>query len=219
MYYCWLLIIFVLFPCKAQEHLTCLRTDDVINQPAQITTTNERQGRPGRRGLQGLKGEPGVPDNSLINSVRDDITRLLQRGFMEFDDGWITPFNGYQYKVNVNFQTWDESRIVCQSWGGELIIHGFRDHTAKETITRELDLIGSYWIGLNDKISEGNWRWVNGNRASTDDVTLWQSGQPNNSGGNQDCGYGYFTINQSNQFLAGDTQCTYRRRSICEKLI
>jgi len=230
MYYCWILIIFVFYPCNAQEHLTCMRTDDVINQSPQITTTNERQGRPGRRGPQGLKGakgdfvkgmkgDPGVPDNSLINSVRDDITRFLQRGFMELDDGWITPFNGYQYKVNVNTQTWDESRIVCQSWGGELIVHGFRDHTAKETITRELNLIGYYWIGLNDKDSEGHWRWVNGNRASTDDVTLWRSGQPNNSGGNQDCGYGYFTRNSRDQFRAGDDECFSRHKSICEKLI
>jgi len=107
-----------------------------------------------------------------------------------------TPFNGYRYKVNVNTETWDESRNVCQSWRGDLIVHGFRDHTARVTITRALALAsGYYWIGLIDKDSEENWRWVNGNRASTDDITLWIPGQPNSAGGNQDCGYGYFSRN------------------------
>ena len=65
-----------IFLCTAQEHLTCLRTDDVINRPPSTDQTNT-QGKPGKRGPRGLKGEPGVglkgepglPDNSLINTL------------------------------------------------------------------------------------------------------------------------------------------------------
>ena len=56
------------------------------------------------------------------------------RGYVELEDGWISPFNGYQYKVNDTRQSWNESRIACQSWGGDLIVHGFRDHTARQYV-------------------------------------------------------------------------------------
>ena len=64
---------FVLVYCGAQEHLTCLRTDNVIAPSPPSTNDNAQQGRPGRRGpvgLQGFKGEPGIPDNSLIDSLK-----------------------------------------------------------------------------------------------------------------------------------------------------
>jgi len=50
---------------------------------------------------------------------------------MELGDGWITPFNGYQYKVSTEWLSWDAGRNVCQSWEGDLIAHGFRDHVAR----------------------------------------------------------------------------------------
>ena len=71
---------FVLIYCGAQEHLTCLRTDDVIAPSPPSTNDNVQQGRPGRRGpvgLQGLKGEPGIPDNSLIDSLKGKKMDLL----------------------------------------------------------------------------------------------------------------------------------------------
>jgi len=225
MYYgcSWILIIFGLFPCNAQEHLTCLRTDDVINvtPPTTVTTV---QGRPGRRGpqgpkgdsIKGMKGEPGISDHSVIESLRDNITRVFQRGFMELEDGWITPFNGYQYKTTPNLGC---CRSVCQSWGGDLIVHGIRDHAARATIKRALRLNNDYWIGLNDKETEGNMMWLNGNRASVDDVTLWWPGQPNNNAGNANCVLMRFTNNAAGQFLANDQPCSELYKSICEKLI
>jgi len=69
-------VILAMYTCNAQDVLTCLRTDDIINQQRPLTTNT--QGRPGRRGPPGLKGEPGVglkgepgvPDNALINAVK-----------------------------------------------------------------------------------------------------------------------------------------------------
>ena len=50
---------------------------------------------------------------------------------MELKDGWVAPFNGYQYKITPNYQSWVASRNVCQSLGGDLIVHGFRDHAVR----------------------------------------------------------------------------------------
>ena len=73
------------FLCTAKEHFTCLRTDDVINQPPSTAQT-VTQGKPGERGPRGLKGEPGVglkgepgiPDNSLINSLKGNLFLIIQ---------------------------------------------------------------------------------------------------------------------------------------------
>ena len=78
MFYRLIVVCFAFSTCNAQEHLTCLRTDDVINPSPKPNRTNLPQGRPGRRGPPGpkgergvgLKGEPGIPDNSQVNMLR-----------------------------------------------------------------------------------------------------------------------------------------------------
>jgi len=42
---------------------------------------------------------------------------------MEMDDGWIAPFNGYQYKITPNKTSWDTTRSLCQNWDGDIIVH------------------------------------------------------------------------------------------------
>ena len=76
MMYQWTVLCFILTTCGAQQHLTCLRTDEIITPSPQTTEGNVQQGRPGRRGpigpvgLQGLKGEPGIPDSSVIDELK-----------------------------------------------------------------------------------------------------------------------------------------------------
>ena len=89
MMYQWTVLCFILAACGAQQHLTCLRTDEIITPSPPITDDNVQQGRPGRRGpigpvgLQGLKGEPGIPDNSVIDEFKgkkivDSASTLMQ---------------------------------------------------------------------------------------------------------------------------------------------
>ena len=51
----------------------------------------------------------------------------LRRGYMKLDDGWIAPFNGYQYKVTTNFTSWDVNRQICRNVGGDLIGKKFQE--------------------------------------------------------------------------------------------
>ena len=37
---------------------------------------------------------------------------------------WYSPLNGFQYKATPDAQSWNESRSVCQGWGGDLAVHG-----------------------------------------------------------------------------------------------
>jgi len=68
----------------------------------------------------------------LLLNVSDISTASLLRGFVELDDGWIAPFNGFQYKMNVKKRTWIDSRKICQSWGGDHIVYGFRDDNVRQ---------------------------------------------------------------------------------------
>ena len=60
------------------------------------------------------------------------ITSLLKRTYVELDDGWITPFNGFKYKKFNTSNTWPKCREFCQSLGGDLVVYGIRDSAVKK---------------------------------------------------------------------------------------
>ena len=77
-----------------------------------------------------LSSEPSTNSGLffLVHPIfADNLTRALLRGYMELEDGWIALFNGYQYKVTPNAQPWEDGRATCQTWGGDLIVYGFRN--------------------------------------------------------------------------------------------
>ena len=54
-------------------------------------------------------------------------TITLANGYISLENGWIAPFNGYQYKKTPTAAVWNESRQICQSWGADLIVYGVHD--------------------------------------------------------------------------------------------
>ena len=66
-----------------------------------------------------------------------------------------------------------------------------------------------WWMGFNDRSTEGTWEWASGQSVS---FTDWEPGEPNDAGFREDCG-------QLNRF-SGDTwndePCSSRFRYICE---
>ena len=75
-----------------------------------------------------------------------------------------------------------------------------------------------YWIGLNDIVNEGSWRWVNGHRAATNDVTLWMQNEPHGII-NKDCAGINFRNSQFDKNLAFDATCSRSYKAVCEKSI
>jgi hypothetical protein len=67
--------------------------------------------------------------------------------------------------------------------GGDLAsIHSDEDNTIV------FDLTGgdnTAWIGLHENVDEETWHWSDGSQL---DFTSWRNGEPNNHGGNEDCG-------------------------------
>ena len=86
----------------------------------------------------------------------------------------------YIYRLTPGSQSWQKSREICQSWGGDLAMHGIKILKNREKLIKNMSMSYYFWIGVNDIASEGNWVWVNGERAFRSEV-LWESG------------YGYYT--------------------------
>uniref|UniRef100_A0A3Q2QI44 CD209 antigen-like protein E n=1 Tax=Fundulus heteroclitus TaxID=8078 RepID=A0A3Q2QI44_FUNHE len=62
------------------------------------------------------------------------------------------------YLLSTNTGSWDEGREDCENRGGDLVvIDNSEEQRFISTFTDK-----EAWIGLNDKETEGSWKWVDG---------------------------------------------------------
>ena len=132
-------------------------------------------------------------------------------------NGLYLPPHVYIYKQTTRGLSWYGSQKFCRNWGGNLAVHGVKTLENRKKLIRTLSTnIPYYWIGANDIESEGNWVWIYGEHASSSELS-WRNGQPDNSGGNQDCLL--IRANPASSYfgLAYDYACATEWRGICEK--
>ena len=103
--------------------------------------------------------------------------------------------------------SWENARAVCLGFGGDLV----SINNEKERNFLYLDLNIASWIGLNDRLNEGQFVWSDGTPFSSSVYSNWPwlDGEPNNSG-NQDCV----------EIKSGgwdDQHCSEERFYICER--
>ena len=236
-------ILILVTACGSQEHLTCLRTDDILAQQNSQITQRTVQGPPGKRGakgqlgssgIKGQKGEPGIPDNPQMNIVRDQLHSITQelealknqtRDNRRVIDAVIksyvlyVPPNIYVYESTSPRQSWQESRQLCQNWGGDLAVHGVKTLQNRRKLFQSLSIDYHYWIGASDIASEGNWVWLNGERASSSEL-IWASARNEPNGGRREnCIVVVGEHNRSDVDLAHDNSCTNAHVGLCEKKI
>ena len=128
-----------------------------------------------------------------------------------------TSFGSSCYKLHTSPQNWNNAKLNCQNFGGNLL----KIETKEESrfITRKyFSDEGRYWIGLSDSSNENEWRW-------TDETGLtgfenWRRGQPNNFW-NQDCVAmlkgTYHLIHYNAEW--NDEDCSLTLGYICEKKV
>ena len=64
-------------------------------------------------------------------AVTINMFSALHRGYIELNDGWFSPFNGYQYKI-ARRASWQNSRSSCQLMRADLVVYGVQDtHTRR----------------------------------------------------------------------------------------
>lgn len=84
-------------------------------------------------------------------------------------------------------ETWNNASDRCKCLGAQLvkIELAAENDFLKRTFLTSSGL--SFWIGLNDQVDECKWKWTDG--TSLEIYTNWGGGNPNNLGGNQNCGH------------------------------
>lgn len=226
-----LAIAVTLVPCmlgQLQAHSCSISCPGNTPIPAVTGDDNRRlhAGAPGKRGAigprglpgpvaeKGSKGERGEPCNceALVDEMehlRTSITNLQK--FMLTDRGWLKASNGRWYQHVKTPMTYQRGREVCRNSGGILASVGMRNATIISEVTSLMGIGSSTqdwtWIGLTDAAREGVWVWDDG---STEQVTSWLPGQPDNAGSRENCGhiYGGLTFN--------DNVCTENLKVLCE---
>ncbi|KAJ8337036.1 hypothetical protein SKAU_G00382560 [Synaphobranchus kaupii] len=97
---------------------------------------------------------------------------------------------GYCYQYVSQARSWIDAELHCLSLGGNLASqHSQEDHFFLLVLQMYSGAKGPFWIGLSDVHKEGAWLWSDGSRV---DFTVWNFGEPNSSGGNEDCVHSNF---------------------------
>lgn len=111
--------------------------------------------------------------------------------------------NGHAYIVINQTMTWTQAKAKAETYtfgGQQGYLATITDPIENDFVYEAIDE-QTGWIGANDIASEGVWRWVTGPEAGTqfwsgnfsgtsvnDAYTNWDTGEPNNSDGDEDCG-------------------------------
>lgn len=77
-----------------------------------------------------------------------------------------TTYNGHTYELIDKSMDWYDARDYCQKLGGHLAIITSSGEQAAVTELVRQGRKAQYWLGATDQDSEGNWRWVDGQRVS-----------------------------------------------------
>jgi hypothetical protein len=109
--------------------------------------------------------------------------------YLEIDTGdtgiVIYEQNGHYYAFINKQMTWDAAKAYCENFGGHLVTITSDQESEFVSSVRTINsaFTSNVWIGATDKDSEGNWKWVTGEKFSN--FLHWNSGEPSNSNGNE----------------------------------
>uniref|UniRef100_A0A672Y808 C-type lectin domain-containing protein n=1 Tax=Sphaeramia orbicularis TaxID=375764 RepID=A0A672Y808_9TELE len=105
---------------------------------------------------------------------------------------------------------WETGRNDCKNRDADLVVI---DSTEEQEFIQGFKQ--EYWIGLNDLVSEGTWKWVDGSSVT---LKFWNPGEPNNGKARngmhlyeEDCGQ------KTAKGKWNDRHCGVPMRWICEK--
>lgn len=153
----------------------------------------------------------------LLFSVANGQVKYCAKG-TGFADGntWMC----LEFKQNSQLLTWNDAFTKCKNDGGWLVTVKNAQEQAiiKLGMDNNSPVDSNWFIGLNDKQSEGTWAWVEDGSQAT--YYSWYPGEPNSQGANEDCVEAYRRATTSpddgkwNDIVC--TENTNRYRYICQ---
>ncbi|KAJ8039927.1 C-type lectin [Holothuria leucospilota] len=110
--------------------------------------------------------------------------------------------------------TWDDAVNACSSMGNGIHLVFIESELENKEVSRLANIASEgkhWWIGLNDKETEGVWKWYN----ITSTYTKWMKGEPSNGLNREHCGH--LKKWQGDNALWNDLWCERKIYFICEK--
>ncbi|MED6263127.1 hypothetical protein CHARACLAT_001296 [Characodon lateralis] len=152
-----------------------------------------------------------IEERDLLNANLTEMTKKLNGPRGTCPTGWRT-FNYSCYFLSTTKGSWDEGRKDCRTRGADLVvINNKNEQTFLSTFAER-----HIWIGLNDKETEGSWKWVD---ATPITLAFWANNQPDNGLGDPEWGEeNCVHIKTQESSLWNDLSCSTSLLWICEKL-
>jgi cysteine-rich repeat protein len=119
-------------------------------------------------------------------------------------EGVDDPVTGACYRRDETSSAWDAARDRCAARGQRLASFADRASWDRVEAARLRDR-PNVWIGLEDRSTEGDWRWSDETRAG---FFVWADGEPNNAG-EEDCVEAGSVWN--------DLGCAQERPALCQQ--
>ncbi|GCL40844.1 hypothetical protein NIES80_05340 [Dolichospermum planctonicum] len=114
----------------------------------------------------------GGAGNDTLNG--EDGNDLLYGDVASYGASTLFNYNGNTYLLSTA-GTWQQSQAQAQSLGGNLVT--VNNQAEQDWLVSTFGDSAGLWIGYTDEVTEGQFRWANG---ETSTYTNWASGQPDN---------------------------------------
>ncbi|XP_072021180.1 macrophage mannose receptor 1-like [Amphiura filiformis] len=142
--------------------------------------------------------------------------QFISSAFAQDCGGNWQKYKDFCYLASSKTKTWHDARKECAKEQADLMIVTDADQT--EWLRQWLTTFGGqYWMGLHDISGEGNFEWVDGSTPTSNGFINWYPGEPNDSGGSEDCAE--FWPSHNGQW--NDDTCTKANdmRYVCQRSI
>ncbi|GAA6229182.1 CD209 antigen-like protein A [Lates japonicus] len=214
---------------KLQEEITQLQEQ---NQNLSMMLVKERQEAAEQQRSRTREMDQMMADIHSVNETYQSVDlycpvvnqKTKERICKKCHDSWRL-FEAKCYYFSSRMLTWSSSRAWCRTQGGDLlIINSEQEQSFIFDTSQALERSSTrLWIGMTDAEEEGDWRWVDGSKV-TSDVQYWlnrpgMGTEPDDwkveDPVGEDCGH----IDTSENTLVSwmDGSCKIPYRWICEK--
>ncbi|KAL6466545.1 hypothetical protein MHYP_G00243490 [Metynnis hypsauchen] len=153
-------------------------------------------------------------ENHILQTKYDHLVELIEKIREKIRFKELKTFGSSFYFFSTEKKSWTESRQDCRKGGADLVIINSREEQ-KFLIDQKEKM--NFWIGLTDMETENTWKWVDGQPLTDkyNKTIFWRKGEPNNSGGDEDCAV--FTITaEDGQRTWNDLSCSGKENWMCE---
>ncbi|KAM9449864.1 CD209 antigen-like protein C [Clarias gariepinus] len=148
-------------------------------------------------------------ERDQLQRERDDRLKTFCNSYKEN----CFSFNSSFYFMSNETKSWTESRQDCRDKGADLVIINSREEQefiSKQKVNNKVQA----WIGLSDRETEGEWKWVDGTPLTTEkNIKFWANKEPNGGAG-ENCAE--FYSGAAGNFC-NDKKCSVKLNWICEK--